>query len=450
MPKVSVIVPIYNAQKYLNQCLDSIIGQTLKDIEIICINDGSTDNSLNILKEYAAKDDRIIVVNKPNTGYGHTMNVGLEHATGEYIGIVESDDFVDLEMFEQIYDIAKKNSAEVVKSNYFEYKNKSNTFIENLKDCKYNNIFSPMEEQNVFFVSPSIWSGIYKRSLLINNNIKFNETPGASYQDTSFAFKVWASAKRVYLVNEAFLHYRKDNMDSSVNSASKIFCICDEYEEIEKYSSNYKSIKMKLGSLIYYMKFVSYKWNYNRLASTFQYAFLLRMAEELKIDYENGLLNKKYWNKQELKELQCIINNPDEYFKDTAKDYNDNRLMLCGTLNLQLYKQGFLDCISKYKHVIIFGAGVIGKKVGQALIFEKKSKNILCFAVSNLKGNNESLFGVPVKCIKDLSEYTNESLVLVSIKEKDQYEVIKMLKSLNFHNIVSIDSNLLKTLVAKG
>ena len=113
--KVSVLVPIYNVEEFLPECLDSLVNQTLKDIEFICINDGSKDDSLKILKEYAKKDKRILIINKKNSGYGDSMNKGLEKAKGEYIGIVESDDFIDLDAFEKLYNIAKKNDADVVK-----------------------------------------------------------------------------------------------------------------------------------------------------------------------------------------------------------------------------------------------------------------------------------------------------------------------------------------------
>jgi glycosyltransferase involved in cell wall biosynthesis len=106
-PRISIIIPIYNVNKYLRECLDSIINQTLKTIEIICVNDGSTDNSLEIIKEYIY-DNRIIIINKNNSGYGDSMNQGLNIASGEYIGIVESDDYVDIYMFENLYKITKK------------------------------------------------------------------------------------------------------------------------------------------------------------------------------------------------------------------------------------------------------------------------------------------------------------------------------------------------------
>ena len=101
--KVSVVIPVYNVERYLRQCLDSVINQTLKEIEIIIVNDGSKDSSLSIIKEYAAADNRITVIDKPNGGYGESMNRGFDKATGEYIGIIESDDYAELDMFEKLY-----------------------------------------------------------------------------------------------------------------------------------------------------------------------------------------------------------------------------------------------------------------------------------------------------------------------------------------------------------
>ena len=120
-PKVSVVVPCYNVEKYLPQCMDSIINQTLKDIEIICVNDGSTDSTLRILQKYAEKDKRIKIIDKANSGYGASMNKGFSEANGEYLGIVESDDWVEPDMFENLYNLAKSNDVDVVKSNFYFY-----------------------------------------------------------------------------------------------------------------------------------------------------------------------------------------------------------------------------------------------------------------------------------------------------------------------------------------
>ena len=120
-PAVSILVPICNVEKYLDQCLDSLINQSLKDIEIICLNDGSTDSSPKIIQKYASLDDRIVVVDKQNTGYGDTMNLGIKKARGKYIGIVESDDYVDSEMFRSLYELAEDNDSDMVKGNFYYY-----------------------------------------------------------------------------------------------------------------------------------------------------------------------------------------------------------------------------------------------------------------------------------------------------------------------------------------
>ena len=123
-PKVSVVIPCYNVEKYLRQCLDSVVNQTLKDLEIICVNDGSKDSTLDIIKEYAAKDPRVSYIDKPNAGYGDSMNKGFAKATGEYIGIIESDDYAELDMFEKMYTCVKKHDLDVVKSGFFYYYSK--------------------------------------------------------------------------------------------------------------------------------------------------------------------------------------------------------------------------------------------------------------------------------------------------------------------------------------
>ena len=120
-PKVSVVIPMYNVKDYLPKCIESVIRQTLKDIEIICVNDGSTDNSLEIAKEFEAKDPRVKVIDKKNSGYGNSMNIGFNAAKGEYIGIVESDDFIAEDMYEKLYKVAKANRLDFIKADFYRF-----------------------------------------------------------------------------------------------------------------------------------------------------------------------------------------------------------------------------------------------------------------------------------------------------------------------------------------
>lgn len=320
MVKVSILMPACNVEKYIEECMDSVVKQTLKDIEIICINDGSKDNTGRILDRFANQDSRVKIVHKPNSGYGHSMNVALDLAQGEYIGIVETDDFASPNMFEKLYEIAKENDADVVKSNYYRYVSKpepQDTFFEVLKPCGlYNKVFLPKEQMDVMRIAPCIWSGLYRREMLIKHNIRFNETPGASYQDTSFAFKVWTSVERAYLVKEAYLHYRVDNENSSVKSAAKVFCICDEYNEIERYLEQYPEKKRNFEKMKNALKYESYRWNLQRLTFGFKYAFLIQMKKELFDAEQKGALSKEYFSEYNWKNVRSIIDDMDLYYSE--------------------------------------------------------------------------------------------------------------------------------------
>lgn len=323
MAKVSILMPACNVEKFLRECMDSVVNQTLKDIEIICIDDGSKDTTGDILDEYAEKDDRIKVIHKPNSGYGHSMNVGLDSSTGEYIGIIETDDFADLDMFEKLYEKAKHCDVDVIKSNYYTYVSQpepKSIYFEVLKNYNlYDRIFKPSDHMDIFRVRPCIWSGLYRRKFLLENNIRFTETPGASYQDTSFAFKVWAAAERACIVKDAYLHYRTDNANSSVKSAAKIFCLCDEYESSENYLNKRPDLKEKLSDLEVSLKYESYRWNLIRLTQEFKYAFLIRMHDELKLAKEQGNFNKIYFTDSAWKNANWIIDDMDGFYNANCR-----------------------------------------------------------------------------------------------------------------------------------
>jgi glycosyltransferase involved in cell wall biosynthesis len=289
-PAISVIVPIYNVEKYLRQCLDSIIGQTLKDLEIILINDGSTDGSLKIMREYAKRDKRIKIIDKPNEGYGKTMNRGLDVATGEYIGIVESDDWIESGMYETLYGIAKKHDIDVVKSRYFQFDDETGKTKEesSLPEYDVEKVINPQERPAIFTSVASIWSAIYRYDFLNVNKIRFLESPGASYQDTAFNFKIWAMAKSAYLTQKPLLHYRIGHSSQSVKSKDKVFCICDEFKEIERYMANKKKLFRALEKIFNRVKYISYRWNYNRLDGENREAFRRVMVSELKSAVKNN------------------------------------------------------------------------------------------------------------------------------------------------------------------
>ena len=224
-PKVSILIPIYNVAKYLVQCLDSVVSQTLQDIEIFCINDGSTDASPEIIREYSRRDGRIVVIDKPNEGYGNSMNCGIAEMKGEYVGIVEPDDYVDLHMFEDLYNAAVSYApkAQVVKSAYWRVMRDGKT-----KEFIYpsphkgrikpeSQPFTMEQDGEMLFYHPSIWSAIYEKDFLDEYDIRFKEVPGTGWVDNPFFMQTLCHASRIAYVDKCYYYYREDNLDSSSN-----------------------------------------------------------------------------------------------------------------------------------------------------------------------------------------------------------------------------------------
>lgn len=313
-PLLSLLVPIYNVETYLRECLESAHTQTLLDLEVICINDGSTDGSRDIIEEYLQKDHRFRVIDKENSGYGASMNQGLSVAQGKYIGILESDDYIEPNMMEVLVATAEANQAEVVKSNFYFYwsiDEERNEFFELITDDMSGRVVNPQKEQDIFYLKPSIWSAIYNRTFLEKNDIRFLETPGASYQDAGFNFKVWASATRVVFLKEAYLHYRQDNEQSSVNSPGKVYCVCDEYAEMDRFLAKYPEKRAYLDPVKAKMKYDSYMWNYERLTESLRREFLTKMQEELNEECANGNIDIETFDPWKKPDLLNILQSPE-------------------------------------------------------------------------------------------------------------------------------------------
>lgn len=306
MRKISILVPIYNVEQYLPQCLDSLCSQTLKSLEIICINDGSTDASGAILDEYAKNNPNIIVINKKNSGYGDSMNRGLKEATGEYIGIVESDDFIESDAFEKLYNLAKKTNADIVKANYYYHSEKGDEIHRVVRKQKMNKAMSISDDYSILLEEPGIWSGIYRKEFLIKRNIRFRPTPGASFQDTGFHFKAFCAAERIVYTPKAYLHYRTDNAGSSVKSLDKVNCVVEEYAEIEGFIKTCK-ISDEVKYTIQAAKFGAFHWNLQRLPKDLSVDFITTIKDEFSKVANEGLLHKEYFPRKYWIALQLIL-----------------------------------------------------------------------------------------------------------------------------------------------
>lgn len=206
MPKVSVIIPVYNVEKFLQRCLDSVVSQTLSDIEIICVDDGSTDNSASVLADFAKKDQRIKVINQKNQGVSVARNNGIKQANGEYIGFVDSDDYIEPDFYEKLYQEAKKENADVaLTSIQYEKKEKSYILLEHEKKkiaTTTSDIFRLFNLPHTTY----IWNKIYRKDFLEKNNISFNEQFHYG-EDIIYVTEVASLCHKAVYVPETRYHY---------------------------------------------------------------------------------------------------------------------------------------------------------------------------------------------------------------------------------------------------
>lgn len=315
-PKVSVLVPICNVERYLEECLDSLAAQSFIDFEVLCINDGSTDGSLAIIHRYMEADARFRVIDKPNSGYGASMNMGLANAIGEYIAILESDDFFEPNALELLVDAAERNQSDVVKADFYLYwstPQERDELFRIVDEQEVGRTVRPIDDLAIFFRKPSIWSALYRTNFLKDNGIDFLETPGASYQDAGFNFKVWASAARATFIADAILHYRQDNEKSSVNSSAKVYCVCDEYASMASFVNDRLEGDPRLMGILECMKFDSYMWNYDRLSGDLRGVFIVRASSEFADDLDKGLVDFRLFDPWTAADLRLLASDPERF-----------------------------------------------------------------------------------------------------------------------------------------
>lgn len=334
MVKVSVIVPIYGVEKYLREALDSVLNQTLSDIEIILIDDGSKDNCPQIIDEYAKKDSRIIAIHKENGGYGNAVNTGLERATGEYVAIFEPDDYLELSAYEIMYKQAKKLDLDICTSGFYVYNSKESESYqntkwqneqENIEEYPSDRAFTIKEFPKLFIIHASLWTKLFKRSFLLENNIKVNSTQGASYQDFPFMAETMCRASRIGVVHEYLYHWRVEPTQNSSTSRkdARLMIMADQCEEVKRIvkeqglydilkepmyrhftSANYAFYKVvKFSVKKEYFKKLYHLYKELNEDKEFKYRYFQKQEE----DFVKKVLTNKFWKTVSFRALRKTI-----------------------------------------------------------------------------------------------------------------------------------------------
>lgn len=301
-----------------------------------------------------------MILDRQNGGYGKAMNAGMRASTGEFFAILEPDDYYMPTMLEKLYDRANKDNLDFIRSDYKrfvtdEHGNKIFTTIKVINDdTKYNKVLDPANDYTLFNARMENWTGIYRLSFLRKNNISFNESPGAAFQDNGFWFQTYCWAHRIEYYNEAFYCYRTDNSASSINQTNKVFVMLDEYQWIESWLRRHEELCKQFIGVFYYKKTHNCEFAFSRLADQFQLPFLKRYAEEYQQAFARGEVDESLFWPEEIERLKAIVENPEKYLSDYRQGITDaqkyQKALSQGKTALFKYylqKEGLLSTLSR-------------------------------------------------------------------------------------------------------
>lgn len=317
IPKVSVIFPIYNNEKYIEKCIRSVMNQTLKEIELILIDDGSTDSAPEIMDALAREDNRIKVVHKINEGVAIGENYGLEIASGEYVGFVEADDAVAPEMFEKLYNAAIKTDADITKSGfYYKERDKLHEFTAFYSLAPEGEVFRAKDRPNIFMYHASMWAAIYKRSFLNDHHIRNIETPSATYTDFTWSVMAYAAANKITIVHAPLYYYTYDNPASSrVQEGEKCYYKpfhCLKANEILREKGIFEDVKEEIG----YQEYSTCLGHAKRIRPELRDEYFSKFREVLLDVTREGFLYSKFIFIDRYMAKQIVLNKKKQFYKN--------------------------------------------------------------------------------------------------------------------------------------
>lgn len=301
--KVSIIVPVYNAEKYLKKCLNSILGQTYQNLEILCVNDGSIDNSLSILQEFSKRDQRIIIVNISNSGVSHARNIAIKKSTGNYVMFIDADDYIEPTMVEDMLKEANKKESDVVRCiNFLEYESGK---IKNIEDFKLKNKCLTKKEIDNEFLSSIIYSKLLtyscllliKKETLLKTNL-FDEKLKV-FEDRVFYLELFLNLNKVYFLNKPLYHY-VIHQNSCLNSINLVFEHL--YNTLDGWQSIYNILEKYNKKIL----LKDLNTEYLKIIINYLYDIYKNFPNEFKKNYSNLIDNK--------------------VLKEILKNYNEKKL----------------------------------------------------------------------------------------------------------------------------
>ena len=420
---VSVILPSLNVAEYIGECLESVCNQTYENIEIICVDAGSTDETNQIIKEYKYKDKRIKSIVFGRKSYGAQVNHGIHVATGKYIAVVETDDFIEPEMIGKMYETANLGEVDYVKCDYKKFfcqrdgnYNYSSVYqFDNGDMEQYGIVINPHEMNCLYRSDYNIWRGLYKTSFLKSNNIKFNESDGAAYQDIGFMERIMASVNRAIYIKKTYYNYRTDRTEASSYSVK---CLKNTMEEFRSYLE--ADVENTYLRGLYQHMAIAFLNEYEKSLIASEYDINSEYCKEYykwfkgKITeaLEQSILSLSLLKKRDSERLEILLESP-QLFSDRCSKEN-------------LFRKKFYDELHADK-ILIFGAGRTGYDALHLLT--AKGIKVCAFIDNDKQKQGGCIDGINVFSPEDaLQRYKN---VPVLVEHETKYgEIIDQIKGL--------------------
>lgn len=397
MPEISVIMPSYNVKAFIRESVCSVLDQTMRDIEVLCIDAGSGDGTWEILQELSKKDRRICLYQSDIKSYGYQINMGIRLAKGDYIAVVETDDYIDPGMYEKLFGTAKKYDCDYVKSDYIAYWTQvtgKRYFVRKrifITDELYNRVIEPAKHAQISSDDWYLWNGIYKRSFIMQHRIRLHETRGAAFQDIGFLYQTIIYAKRAFYLKDTFYRYCIDRCDSSSNSGKALEYACQEFqkliEEAEKETDHVRLqalyIRMSKSFICCYPDVDLKSPERDAEKETLYYIWF---REQLERAVQNQLINREVIHPGIWDRLNVLLISEDCYYN-----------------NIQNHNQALIQQLGDHRKypVIIFGCGHYGYLAYQWL--KKRQYSVLAFMDNNREVWGNTINGIVVRSPGDIS-----------------------------------------------
>lgn len=431
--KVSIIMPSLNVVDYIDECIQSALDQTLRDIEIMCIDAGSTDGTWEKLTDYADHNDKVTLIHSDVRSYGYQVNLGINKAHGEYIAVLETDDFVEKDMYEVLYNLGVSNDLDIVKADYDSFVSYPEGWREFRRiqlwgddRTKYNCVIDPRMDSYLYANDYNIWKGIYRRQFLLDNEIILNESKGAAFQDIGFAQQILACCKRMYYSDRSFYRYRMDREMSSINSVHGLEYSCQEFRRLLEDEKLKEKLVCKAG--LYRHMAQSFV---GELVKTLRAVDYNTRSEHIKPYYD--------WFCPKLREaIADEVLTEDMYYFDLPLVLNDVAEFskkLHSTDAEQRKREELILSKAMGEETVIFGAGIRGKATCELLLRNRIVIKAICDNNMSIWGTE--LYGKPVCSPKECAQRFKTGKYIVANKfHKDEIKRQLMELGIEEKNIV--------------